>query len=347
MRSKKSEVLGDERAGGAKRSVSMTDIARRLNVSQATVSYVLNGREGNLVGQATRARVLEAAQEMGYRPNRAAQMLAGGSSHVIEVCINGFHPAFYSQVLDAYDRELRPTPYELHIVNPARSGDLWGAGEGVWPADGIIYDSRVSDSPLAALARRGVPTVSVGVDAYAEVDHVKVDIDVAYRQAVRHLASRGGRVAHLAPWPLEMGLVSPDPRYRAYRDAIREAGLGEEIILVPEVGRDAMRQATHDYIVRHGCPDAILCFNDERAIAALRALRELGLRVPDDVRLIGCDGIEETAYHSPPLSTIQYPFVEVARLAWQFLQRRIAEPKIPIQSATLKAELLLRESSAY
>ncbi len=110
--------------------------------------------------------------------------------------------------------------------------------------------------------------------------------------------------------------------------------------------RALAREIVHDYVAQHGCPNAIFCFNDERAIAALDALRDLNYRVPQDVLLIGQDGIDETAFHSPRLSTIQYPIEKVARLAWRFLQRRLEHPDVPLQSATLAAPLLWRESSA-
>ncbi len=142
-----------------------------------------------------------------------------------------------------------------------------------------------------------------------------------------------------------------DPRYHAYQAAMQEANLPEEIIVSPDgtnpETRALARETVRDYVTKNGYPNAILCFNDERAIAALTALRDLKLRVPQDVLLIGCDGIEDTLYHNPALSTIEYPIEETVRLASVFVAAHLKEPEAPLQSATLTARLLLRESSAY
>lgn len=331
--------------------VSMTDIARRLNVSQATVSYVLNGRQGSLVSEGTRERVLEMAREMGYRRNRAAQALAGQRSYLIELCVYGFYPPFYARALQEFERHIAPTPYQLHIVSPSHWNEKdWENTDGGWPVDGIIiFDAVLPESMLADLKQRGVPIVSVGIYPGLDLDHVKIDLSPALYEAAHYLAARCKRVAFLSPWPVESGSWESDPRYPAYSAALKKAGLPEEVVIVPDrnglENRIASRQIIREYIQKNGCPDAIFCFNDERAIAALAALRDLNLRVPDDVLLIGCDGIEETAYHSPPISTIEYPIEETARLSWEFLKRRLEEPDIPLQSAVLTAQFLQRESS--
>ena len=222
--------------------------------------------------------------------------------------------------------------------------------EGDWPVDGIIiFDVQVPDAVRTALKQRGVPIVRIGTNPDTNTEHVKVDLVPALREAMRFLARRGSRVAYLSPWPAEATLKRRDSRYPTYQAAMREAKLPEEIIVAPEQHgletRACTRKIMHDYVTKNGHPNAIFCFNDERAIAALAALRDLKLRVPEDVALIGCDGIEDTAYHSPALSTIEYPVEETVRLAWQFLQHRIETPNAPLQSATLKARLVLRESS--
>jgi DNA-binding LacI/PurR family transcriptional regulator len=332
--------------------VSMADIARRLDISRATVSYVLNERESELISEATRERVLAAAREMGYRPNRAAQALAGRRSYLIELFVYGYYPAFYARMLHEFNEQVGPTPYQLHIIDPYHwTGTDWGRAEGSWPIDGIILvDVAPPTEIVESFKERGVPLVWVGIMPATDVDHVRVDLTPALLEAVRHLAARSKRVAFLSPWSAEETLDKGDPRYPAYRAAMREANLPEEIIMTPNApgvaGRASAREIIREYVAKNGCPEAMLCFNDERAIATCAALRDLGLRVPDDVKIIGCDGIEETTYYNPSISTIEYPLEETARLAWQALQRRIEEPDAPLQGTTLTAKLVLRESSA-
>lgn len=331
----------------------MTDIARHLNISQATVSYVLSGRASGSVSEVTRKRVMEAAQEMGYRRNRAAQALAGHGSHIIEFCVTGFYPSYYGQILEAFDVELRSTPYELHIVNPVFSNEKeWGFSKGDWPIDGVIADTPLPEDMLASLKQRGTPVVSVGLFTHTETDHVFVDMTPALLEGIRQLAAHSRRVAFVSMWephPVTVG-YRQDSRYPAYSQVMRETGLKEEMIIAHESEGLSQRAVAHqtvrDYIAQNGSPDAFFCFNDERAIGTLAALRDMGIRVPQDARLLGCDGIEDSAYHSPAISTIQYPFAEVARLSWQFLLNRIKNPDVPLQSATLTAQLVQRASSA-
>jgi DNA-binding LacI/PurR family transcriptional regulator len=328
----------------------MADIARHLNISQATVSYVLSGRSSGPVNEQTRKKVLEAAREMGYRRNRAAQALTGHGSHIIEFCVSDFYPVFFAQMIHACNLELRPTPYELHIVNPNFDSEEW-LSKGDWPVDGIIAAIPLPEAVLSWLEQRNTSVVSVGLFAHNEVDHVFVDITPALLEGIRHLAAQSRRVAFVSTWatgPVTVG-NRQDSRYPAYRQVMQEAGLAEEVIVVSEPpgtsARALTRDIVRDYITSNGYPDAFFCMNDERAIGTLAALHDLGVRVPQDVLLLGCDGIEDAAYHSPAISTIQYPFEEVARLSWEFLQHRIKHPDAPRQSGCLTAELVQRQSS--
>jgi DNA-binding LacI/PurR family transcriptional regulator len=332
--------------------ISMADIARKLNISRATVSYVLNERESELISESTRERVLAAAREMGYRPNRAAQALAGKRSNLIELCVYGFHPAFYSHILSEFETQIAPTPYQLHIVSARHwTSEDWETLDSGWPVDGlIVFDAALLDRAAADLQNRGVPVVASGAYPLTSVDHVSVDTYSSVFEATTYLVERAQRVAYVTPWTLEISKANPDPRYPAYAAALHKAWRPEEVIVATDQNGVGNRAAMYDvlsaYIKEKGCPDALLCFNDEIAIGTLAALRRLQIRVPEDVMLIGCDGIEETAYHSPSLSTIQFPYADVARLSWEFLRRRIEDPATPLQSATLKPQLLLRESSA-
>ena len=331
--------------------VSMADIARQLSISRATVSYVLNNRESELISEATRQRVLTTAREMGYSPNRAAQALAGNRSYLIELFVHGYYPAFYARILHEFNQQIGP-PYQLHIIDPLYWTEAdWENADAGWPIDGvIIVDVYLPKKSWNSFKERNVPLVWVGTAPETNADHVRVDLAQAVTEAVHHLALQSQRIAFVSPWQAQESLDKGDVRYPAYSAALQEANLPEELIVAPNArgleGRSSARRAVSDYIKKYGCPDAILCFNDERAVAALAALRDLDLRVPQDVKIIGCDGIEETMYQNPALSTIEYPIEETARLAWQILQRRIEKPDAPLQSATLTGQLTLRESSA-
>jgi LacI family transcriptional regulator len=225
----------------------------------------------------------------------------------------------------------------------------------------IVFDSYFYPNAMALLKGSGIPVVSLTLTpaltpsltttlaTTSDVDHVRVDLNPALSEAMRYLATHRNRVAFLSPWEINMTTTDADPRYHIYHAVMKEMGRAEEVIVCPHAAgpntRALAREIMRNYVGANGCPEAIFCFNDERAIATLDALRGLGYRVPEDVLLIGCDNLDETDYHTPKLSTIDYPVAEAARLAWQFLQGRLKNPELPLQSATLTARLLLRESS--
>ncbi len=123
------------------------------------------------------------------------------------------------------------------------------------------------------------------------------------------------------------------------------AGLSTEFIAVQPPTRAAARQTIVDYIRAQGCPDAILCRNDDLAIGAYRAACDLGLEVGRDLLLVGCDGQEDTEYFPCPVSTIVFPIAEMCRLSWEFLESRMNGTDAPLGETTLEARLEIRQSS--
>ena len=307
----------------------------------------------------TRARVLEAARELGYRPNVAAQALISGATQNLAF--------WYSPALDPHSMRLingldqKVLPYRLNIRNVAgRQGTKGKPGEfspdefppSEWPVDGIFALS-IGEIPdyLVHNGKMTTPLVSMVYDAFEYrppnfVDTIVIRIAPACEEAMRYLVQTRQRVALLcvASMP-EYG----DARFVAYTRAMEAAGRAPELILAPrrmKPWRFYARQAVLDYVKENGCPDAIFCGNDEQATGAHAALHELGYSVPGAVALIGNDGLEETQYHIPPLSTIAQPYDEIIEYAWEFLQKRINEPDAPRQYVELDAKLILRESSA-
>ena len=138
-----------------------------------------------------------------------------------------------------------------------------------------------------------------------------------------------------------------EDRHRAYRRFMEAAGQEPEFISCDFANRsrENVMRAVRGHIAAHGCPDALLCYNDEIVIAVNRELRESGIVVPRQVAIVGCDGWLETEYQVPRLSTIRLPLEEACRLAWEFLQNRIADPACPRQQSTLATHLVIRESS--
>jgi LacI family transcriptional regulator len=198
---------------------------------------------------------------------------------------------------------------------------------------------------LEVLKAKSIPVVSVGAYCSRKTDSVRVDLLSGTMEAMEHLIQSGfRRIAHAT-------FVRKDASHESRRDgyvrAMREAGLKTEFIYYPltERQRPITRKLIHDYIRDHGRPEAIFSHSDDAALGIYRGLCDLGVRVPDEVALVGCDGIEDTEYLSCPLTTLAQPVPAMCATAWLFLQQRLEQPSIARQHAVLKPELALRESS--
>lgn len=325
--------------------ITIQEIATHLNLSSATVSRVLNGRQDGFISDATRQRVLAAAREMGYQPNRAARALVTGRTNLIAYWVSHLHEPYYASIIYPVQSQVKKTGYELIVSEMGSSGD-WNAGQSQanrWPVDGIIACDFLGSDQAYRDAVGTTPNVSMGAYYLESAHFVGVDLNDGAREAMLHLLGSGcRRVAYLVP---EVGSSTGDARYDAYTGAVEEAGQRPEYIVTRDYSRRSAREALGQYVDAHGCPDGIFCRNDDMAIGAYRALRDRGVSIPGDVALVGCDGIEDTEYLDTPLTTIRQPVEEMCATAWDFLQRCMDDPGIPLQQCLLKPSLVVRESS--
>jgi DNA-binding LacI/PurR family transcriptional regulator len=320
--------------------VSSIDVARAAGVSQATVSYVFNGRRGYVVPDATRNRVLDVANELGYTPNKNAQSLKTGKTKVIALWMVDVKTPIAAEVLRRVVSCVEADNYEVVVGGSGQSSPAAS-----WPVDGIIgFDSR---NEMKALLDREryyqVPIVSVGPYSLEEVDHVSVSLYPAAYAAMKRMAELGHRrIAYMSP---PSTLVDGDERFEAYRNSMVERGEPLELVHATHNSRSSAREDIKAYIAQNGLPSCLYCYNDEIAVGMMRGLHDLHIRVPEDIAVFGCDGISETLYHYPSISTIVQPIDEMVTLGWTFLFNRLNNPELPIQQQTLSATFIDREST--
>lgn len=336
------EAILQDKTDAQRSRLTIKEIASKLDLSPATVSRALHDPESPFVSRKTRRRVQEAAAQLGYRPNLTGRALATGRTHLISLWINNPYMPYYANIARCLHQESVKRGYHpiIRSVSTLSSEPThWEAPDGL--ADGIIAaDVREPLQKLLDLSpmlKR--PLLSLGVLCVQKVDHVAIDLYAGAEQAVEHLVStRSGRITALL-------FAENDPRTWAYRDVMSKSGRAAEVIMIPDETRSSNRLFVRDYIERRGHPAAFFCHNDDVAIAAYRALCDLGLHVPDDVAIVGCDGIEDTEYLPVPITTVVSPVQEMIAMGWQFLEHRMDEPSAPIQSAILLPKLEIRESS--
>jgi len=330
------------------RKVNSVDVAKLAGVSQATVSYVLTGRKDQAIREETRRKVLDAAQSLGYRPNLAARALVTGQTRMIALWVPYSYHSVFGHVIEQIVRLASESHFRVVIVqiNGETGETLSSSGLlSEWHVDGILaFDATRLVEEILDQHSGLSPIVSFGPACSHRADHVGIDLYEGSLRAVRHLVEVGCRRIAYAGY--QRSLYVGDSRYDAYVQVMLETG-AEPIFLPLLRGEyDDTHQAVLDHVAAYGCPDGLFCWNDEAAIGANRAFADLGLRVPEDVAVIGSDGIRETAYCVPTLSTMAQPFEEMCRLAWELLQRRLKEPSLPPQHVLLPMRLEKRASTS-
>lgn len=331
-------------------AVTIHDIARELNLSAMTVSRVLSQNDNSLVKPLTRQRVEEAALRLGYQPNRNARALASGRTNIIGLWISHLNSSVYSQIAQACRTAIQSMGMEISVSEMDWHFYLEGAQRHFqWPVDGVL---AVDPPPLGEMEKllgptpwKDIPRVHLGSGQSVpwDGDHVFVDLGAGTRVAIEHLLSVGcKRIAYIVPKGADQPGMS---HYDAYLSVLRRAGLQPELIVLEHWDCPFVRRAVVKHIQQHGSPDGLYCRHDESAIAAFRAVRDLGLHVPNDVAIIGCEGNAFLEYFDPPLSTVAMPIPGLCQSAWDLLQRRLSEPDAEPRGLTLPFEFLARPSS--
>jgi LacI family transcriptional regulator, galactose operon repressor len=324
--------------------VTQVQIARKLGISRQLVTFALAGYPQ--VAAASRQRILDAAQRMGYRPNPHARALKQERTGIAALWIPDQISTHYTHVARALNRLARLAGHELIIseVGSAETGQILSHV----PVDGIfaVDTAEQARAHLKSTDSR-VPVISMGAECCETADFVRVDLEAGTQDMMRHLIGSGfRRIVHAT----FMRQNQPGATRRTgYAKAMMEAGLKPEFLLYPlsEQQRAIVRRQIRDFIRARGRPDAVFCHSDDVAIGLYRGLADLDLRVPGDVALAGCDGIQDTEYLECPLTTLVQPVAEMCATAWEFLQRRLERPGRKRQWRVLMPELAVRESSSW
>jgi LacI family transcriptional regulator len=333
-------------------SVTIEQLATRVNLNMGSVSRILNGK-GAGYSEQTRQRVLEAAAEMGYQPNHLARSLATGATQMVALWVPEFesYSPYYSYVHHCLQRLGIQRGYQLVTEDATRAVHSQTAAQRTsWPVDGILAFDMVPQALeyIHSKPGRSRPAVSIGQVDTTETDCVNLDLYAGAREAMEHLLGAGcERIALVDASRLESLTTGNEPmaRERAYVEAMRAAGKTTECVVTADGSRPAGYRAMREYLRQHPCPDGLFCHNDEVAIGVWTALSEAGIRVPDDVLLVGFDGLENARLLPCPISSVVIPVEEMCTLAWDMLQQRLQDPEAPLQHRTLSTHLEIRASS--
>ncbi len=323
----------------------MEDVAALANVSQMTVSRVINDRPG--VGAETRARVLAAMRELDYHPNVAARALVTGRSKTLGVV--SFDTTLYgpASMLYGIESAARAAGYFVSVAS-TKSLDRRSMREAVdrlreQAVDGVILIAPQS-AAVAAIEHLSIdlPLVVVegGVGGGAPV--AAVDQHTGASRVTQHLLALGHETVWHIAGPSDW--LEARARQEGWRQTLLEAGRK-----VPKVlSGDWSARAGYEHgrtLAAKGEVTAVFAANDQMALGVLRAMHEAGVRVPGEVSVVGFDDIPEAAYFTPPLTTVRQDFGEVGRRSLRMLLQQIEGVPLERDTDVIEPDLVLRDSS--
>lgn len=324
---------------------TLKDIARRTGLSMNTVSRALRG--SGYVSAAAAAKVREAARELGYRPNRAARELRNACSREIAVIAES-GDSLHIQKITAIQETAAAAGYATNIffiADEFRHGRLPALLEAIraeQPAGVILIGMSAGLTAAGRELAAEVPVALVPYDPVSELDCVSIDRRQGVADAVRYLHRQGRRrIAYL-------GSDGGGNKLRGYRDAIGELGLEELWLPAEEAPSPAVRPESRRIAAELAAmprrPDAIQT-SDVYAACLTVELPKAGLRVPEDIALVGFDNREFAVYTEPELTTVAQPNREVGGRVAELLLRRIAEPGAPAVQLKIPMQLAVRRSA--
>jgi LacI family transcriptional regulator len=328
-------------------SITIYDVAREAGVSDATVSRVFNNKAG--VKEATRTKVLNAAQKLGYVVNLQARILAGGKSNVMGLLIPGLDNGYVVEIVRGVDQELARVDYELMVYTTHRKGND-EAGYLQYVANGLtegilLVVPLLSAEFLRALEEINYPYVLIdAVDESGRSFSVNVtNWDGAYK-ATEYLIQLGHRRIGFITGILE--LSSTQARYDGYITALKDYDIpiDQALIINGDFGKPSGYIATQRLLKQANRPSAIFASNDVMALGAMDAIREAGLNIPDDISVVGFDDVPEAVSAYPKLTTVHQPLGEMGRVGVKLLMEQIENPDTPPKSITLATRLVVRDS---
>ena len=337
---------------------TLDQVAARAGVGRGTVSRVING--SSQVSESTRQAVLAAVTELGYVPNLAARALVTRRTDAVALVVSEsedrlFGEPFFAGVVRGISAGVTAAGRQLVLALTAGQDGERPIERYLTPqhVDGVLLLSLHGDDPLPRqLRERGLPVVLGGRPA-GGYSGAYVDVDNAggARAGVAHLLERGRRRIATITGPLDM--MAGQDRLAGYRTALADTGMSVEESLVEsgDFSEASGQQAMRTLLAREPELDAVFAANDLMAVGAMRALKEAGRRVPDDVAVVGFDDSPLSRVTDPPLSTVRQPTDEMGRRMAELLMRLIATeddggaPDGEQLRPVLETELVVRSSS--
>jgi len=328
---------------------TIKQVCQLAGVSTATVSRTL--KNPDMVNEKTRERIFKAIAEAGYRPNVLASSIKTGRSNSLVVLVPNLSNPFFLKIIQGIEQAAQESGYSVLL------GDTQGEAKREHEyagmvlsnrADGLIHlDHSFPFSKIDEALAENVPMVSVCERIVSDKKYPVVELDnySACRALANHLTSYGHQ---------SFGVIAGQKESQIYRDrlsgiksVLQEQGitLEDSLVVGGEYSMEAGEKGARELLSHPNKPTAIFCFNDDIAIGAIHEIKKHGLRVPDDISVVGFDNIKVSAYIDPPLTTIDQPANDMGRKAVEVVLQQIKKQPLHRDREIVQFSLLERSSS--
>jgi len=329
-------------------AITLEEIAKISNVSRSTVSRVINGDPN--VKEETRQRVLAVIESVNFQPNLAARSLARGRTNVIGLVIPAgiaaiFTDPWFPQVVKGISTECNIQGYSvmLWLAEPEFERQMITKILHSGLLDGVIVSSMVIEDPIVqSLYESSMPFVLIGRHPTLDIRYIDIDNVSGGFEATKHLINLGFEKIATITGP--QNLIAGHDRFLGYQQALEEHHLpiNPHLIVKGDFSEKSGYEACLKLISQN--PDAIFIANDTMAIGAFQAIQQAGLRVPDDIAIVGFDDIPQASTSSVPLTTIRQPTQQMGAVAVNALIESIHYPDSNLENTILPTELVIRQS---
>ena len=332
--------------------VTIRDIAQELGITAMTVSRALNNKSD--ISPETKQRVIETAKRLGYVQSALGRGLASGYTKAVGCVVTSLTDPFVGRILEGIEGLARDRGFALIVTasqpDPERQMSAINTLSAYRVAGIIVLCSRVRPAYLAELMKLDTHIVLINSELSSQQSNsaknsIRIDDIGAAKSAVSHLIELGHRrIAHLT---VADGSASSQSRWAGYKQTLEEHGLECDPALTIETESSEFggAEATRKVLGLQPRPTAIFCYEDQIAVGALAALRQAGLKVPQEMSVVGIDDIAMAAWVSPPLTTVQQPTHKMGQMAVKMVLRQL-EGKSALGDIVTPGELIIRESSA-
>ena len=334
------------------KEITIYDLARELNLSPATVSRGLKNHQA--INKNTKKRIVDKAEEMGYRSNNFASNLRKQKSHTIGVLVPQLNSNFIASVLSGIEKVTTVTNYDIIIAHSSESAKKEAANANNLfhkRIDGLIASLSADTQDLSHFEqyfKRGIPVIFFDrVEENSEGAKIIIDNHRAAFEATQHLIDQGcRRIVHVTSSFKRNVYIK---RFAGYRDALQANGIpfDERLVFAGNMNKETFMMAAQEIVKMHPLPDGLFTTNDLSAALCIQVFKEHGIRVPEDIAVVGFNNDVISIISDPQITTVNYPAIKMGEQAAMVLINHLtgnADSSLT-NSIVLNSELIIRKSS--